>query len=119
MRGCVILSKIPGMAKWLDKQVRKWAEMRMAQEELGRTKTEKEVLEKMLIKELTEKHKYKEQLEQAKEAIKDIMKWCIDATWDSIENKYYLIPKVPPQSSLPLASALAARLGQPNKNKLL
>ena len=119
MNVCVILSKIPGMAKWLDKQLRTWAEMRMAQEELGKAKAEKETLERMLIKEMLEKHKYREELELAKqinmEAIKGLMKWCSDATWGFIDNKYYLIPKVPPRSSSPLASALAARLGQINK----
>lgn len=105
------LVKIPGVLKLLDSWMRKYAEMRNAQEELGKVKKEKELLEQIVIKEAQEKYKYKGQLEKASTEWVHCVEYAVDKTWEAIRKEYYLVPKSPPS----LAIAFAARnlLGQP------
>ena len=114
------LSKIPGIAGCLDNMALKWAEMRNAQKELEKVTQEKETLKNLLVEEVKEKNKYKEQLEKEKienrvaiaKYTEYVVGWVIDATYKRIEEKYILVPKNPPPSALALA--LAGQLGNTN-----
>ncbi len=107
------LSKIPVIAGCLDKMALKWAEMRNAQKELEKVMQDKETLKNLLVEEVKEKNKYKEQLEKERaenrvaiaKYTEYLIGWVIDNTYKRIEEKYTLVPKNPPLSALSLALA--------------
>ena len=106
------ISKIPVIVKWLDKGARKYAEMRTAQEELIKTKEEKEALERMLLKAVQEKYQAEEKMSQDMgKIVREATRRAVHISLEVIKEEYYLIPKKPVDFQDALQSSRASVLG--------
>ena len=95
MNKLIWLNKIPGAIRFLDNFIRKYAEMRTAQEELIKTKREKEVLEAMLLKAVKEKYSVEQRSSNMDRVVQEAVRRAVHLSFEVVIENYYLVPKNP------------------------
>lgn len=97
------IDRIPFMTKLLNGLLRKLAKMYLAQEKLLEAEKQIDALKNILVKEVEEKQRWKEEVNKVKaeshkameQYTKDLIGWVIDNTYKRIEERYFLVPKEP------------------------